>query len=162
MEKSRRLHKPIKPIRRRIVPKKPEIRSRFAEFAEFATYMPIDGKIVTVKQVFDNLRCYPIVAVFLLALNQLTNDASTIGLVFAGLLTFCLLMTFFAVVVQTSIMVTMLLLEFLATFTPDEGVYVAPRDRRAFTWMFWICGTTIFLAILALVRALLPILQRIG
>ena len=156
---------PQKLFRKPVMSAKPKkARSLWAIFLDTDLYMmPHKSKFPTLKLVFDNLRCYPILALFIAAMQRVDGDTSIVAylttLVLGGALYTCA----FAVALQTALMMTTISIE--ATFASfGDPIEDFRRSSKGMAQIFIVLVIGFFVincvAVIRLTRAVFEILCR--
>lgn len=117
----------------------------FKDLLDLETYSPSD-KWPSLKLVYDNLRCYPILAIFLSATFILSKSSSTLELVAFLVLLPLMLLIFIATLTQTTMLFTTLIFGIFITFaSPPSPIteYLKSKEK-----LITIIFTIIFIALL--------------
>jgi hypothetical protein len=80
------------------------------QFLDMRAYFPEVGQTLSLKVIFDNLRCYPLLILFGLGIKSLRTSATGLDTFAAYLLAIPFIVLLLGVVVQTSFMVTFIIL----------------------------------------------------
>ena len=116
----------------------------FKDLLDLETYSPSD-KWPSLKLVYDNLRCYPILAIFLSATFILSKSSSTLELVAFWVLLTLMLLIFIATLTQTTMLFTTLIFGIFITFaSPPSPITEYLKSKETITIIF----TIIFIALL--------------
>ncbi len=117
----------------------------YKDLLDLETYSP-NEKWPSIKLIFDNLRCYPILAVFLSATFVLSKSSSIMELVAFWFLLPLMLLIFVATLVQTTMLFATLSLGIFTALTKPSPAIIEKLkgNEKLLTFLF----TFIFIALL--------------
>jgi hypothetical protein len=135
----------------------------YEDLLDIKAYIGSDKKWPSLKLVFDNLRCYPILAVFLFAMAGLSRSPAVLpNVIFWCLLPVMLLLTV-ATIWQTTVMISVLFMGIVTTFTgmPEEGTKVEV-DLNNLRWFQLLIAIVLFVIVTMAFLSSMMLLQEIG
>jgi hypothetical protein len=135
----------------------------YEDLLDIKVYLGSNNKWPSLKLVFDNLRCYPILAVFLFAMAGLERSPHVLPtIIFWCLLPIMLLLTV-ATIFQTAVMICVLGVGIVSTFTgmPAPGKTVEV-DLESLRWFQLLVAVVGLILIAMAVLASMMLLQEIG
>ena len=128
----------------------------FSDLLDFGTYANInDGKWPSLQLVFDNLRCYPILAIFGALIKILYSSPGTPSVITFWFLLIIFILLFIATIAQTSVLLTVLVIGIFITYSiGDDALKKVAANSKLFKWIFYVVAILLLCMSLISARAI--------
>ena len=135
----------------------------FSDLLDFDTYANVDNeKWPSLKLVFDNLRCYPILAIFGALINILHSSPDILSVIAFYFLFIIFILLFMATIAQTSVLLTVLAIGIFSTYLVGDIVLKrAAANRKLFKWIFYLVSILLLCISIISATAIFKIMMAI-